>query len=429
MADPPVGRIGVLLLGLCFATASWNAVVLHGFQLADWMLAAAAVVVALDCIPEFDAIRPPPVGMWLGAILLILSGVWSAVEAPSAGYLAQRYVIVNPYLAYGNGKAPAGSLTQLAKFEIALIVLPIVVSCARLTRRDVAFLVDCWLVGTTINALCAISDQFLHTAFYRSLVGFVDVTGRQAGLTQQPNHLALAIALAIPIAATWLNRRRVPGVLMLIVLFVALLLTGSRGGLLVGILALPVTMLALNETRRWAFWCVGGGLLAFAAYASNPARLVAHTRFGSQAAKLSDSSRLHLLRQGIADWLHSPWHGVGFTVINDAHEVHIQLLAAGGVVAMAGALAYGYSMVGAARRSARMDPLLGRALLIAICSWLLCMFVENQLTNLYLYMPVALVAVLGQQGEVAMRYSTFGSSRSDTAKLTGLAATSHTPVG
>ena len=397
-------RLSVGLLGACFATISWNAVLLHGIQFADWLLLAAAIAIGMDVLASQDVVRLPPAGMWLGAGLIATAGLWSALSPASPNYLAQRYVAPNAYEIYGHGKRAASNLAQLGKFEIALIVLPALVACVRLSHRDVRWLANCSLFAAVVNALVAVSDKFVHTTLSDRLLGFADSSGREAGLTLQPNHLAVAIVFAIPIATTWLASRRSRGVVVLVILFVGLFLTGSRGGLVAGVLALSLSIVSMQRIRRAAFWLGSAALLVFAALANDLSRVAGLTRFRDATAQLSDSSRLHLIGQGFADWFHSPWHGIGFIAATDAHEVHLQLLAAGGVLALAGALAYGAVMLSAARAAAHSDEILGRALLIIVCSWLALMFVENQLTNLYLFAPVALsLALIDAHGSSELR--------------------------
>lgn len=389
------GRAGLGLLGAAFATASWNAVFFHGLQVTDWLLAVAGALLLLDALGRRSPIRGLPAGMTIGAVLLAGAGCWSVLVPTSLNYLNTRVVEVSPYAVYGRGRGESSDGSSLIKFEIALFVLPLLLCVAAATPRQVRRLLDVTLLGTTANALVAISDKVAHTGISTHLLGFHDITGRQSGLTQQPNHLGIAIVLAVPLAVAWMTQRKRSGIVIVAILLAGLYLTGSRGGLVAGAGAVPITMLAIRRTRSAGFWLSASGLVVIGAFANT---LLSHTRFRSATGRASDLSRSQLRNQAWRDWLHSPWHGIGFSKLTEAHEVHLQLLAAGGVVALLGFAVYMTSVMRRAVAAARVEPIYGRALLVALFAWLALMFVENQLTVLYLYVPIAAVIALTPTG-------------------------------
>jgi hypothetical protein len=396
--DTAFRRLGFRLLVLSFATASWNAVMVRHIQLGDIFLAAAAVCLGCDVlatmrVPRWTLTR----GMWIGAVLIGMAGLWTAVSPASHDYLAARYDGIVAYVPPGIGR-PGGNLTQLGKFEVALIVLPLLALMAAPTRRRLRVLTEAWLFATVANAFVAIADRFAHTGISLHLLGPLGVSaGRQAGLTQQPNHLALAIAMVIPVAIAWQIRtgRRRAGLSMIAVLFVGLYLTGSRGGLAAGAVAVPLTLYLYRPARRQVWWIGWAALLITAFYGQRLVDLaLRRNRLGGTAG--SDVARSLVRHQGWADFWHSPLHGIGYSVINDAHEVHLQLLAAGGVLALIGFAVYMTSAARMAWRAGRIDQLYSRALLVSIGAWLMMMFVENQVSDRYMFVPVAIALTLGR---------------------------------
>lgn len=389
--------LGLLLLGLCFATASWNAVLIHGVQLDDLLFAGALTCIGIDSWTSGVPRRPLPNGMWVGAALIALAGIWTAYSPPSASYMSLRHEVINPYVQFGSGAGNGGNLTQLVKFEVSLIVLPLCVTMARPTRGEIRWLADMWLFAAVTNAVAAIMDQYAHTGISHHLLGFIDTSGRQSGLTQQPNHLALAIVFAIPVAIAWIaaNRRLPLAILLLTVLFWGLLLSGSRGGLVAGACAIPASMLAFRDTRKMIWWVGYAVLILAVIFEQKLATLVNSSRLGGGATvEGSNAARALTRQQGWTDFGYNPLHGIGYSVIDQANEVHLQLLAAGGVLALTGFVIYITAVLRMTFRGAQIDELYGRAFIVTIVLWLALMFVENQLTNLYLYVPIALAAAL-----------------------------------
>jgi hypothetical protein len=396
LVDGAARRLGLWLLGACFATASWNAVYFHGLQLCDWFLLAAAMATALDVLSRPEVLRLPPPGIWVGGLLIALAGIWTAVFPASAAYLSHRYNPISNLPLLGAG---GGNLEQLAKFEIALLAVPAVVLAARPALREIRSLADCLVFAGVASSFVALTDKLGYTHINARLVGAIDISGRESGLTQAPNHLAVAIVLAIPLGAALAARRRSIGWASVVMLLVGLYLSGSRGGLVAGVAALPATLLVIQRTRNSLFWVVSATLVGIAAFAPDLSRLAGSTRLSSGGAVESDLLRRQLLQQALHDWAHSPLHGIGFAEITSAHEGHLQLLAAGGLCAFVGFVVYMGSALRRMAAASHADEVLGRALAVSTVAWLALMFVENQLTNVYLYAPIGLILALAEHNQ------------------------------
>jgi hypothetical protein len=123
------------------------------------------------------------------------------------------------------------------------------------------------------------------------------------------------------------------------------------------------------------------------------AAIAAESRLAGGFGAESDYARSLLQQQGLLDFQLSPIYGIGFQYLDSAHEVHLQLLAAGGLIALLGYVVYWWSAARMGFKATKVDQLLAPLLCASIISFLVINFVENQVADLYLYVPVALLSV------------------------------------
>jgi hypothetical protein len=106
----------------------------------------------------------------------------------------------------------------------------------------------------------------------------------------------------------------------------------------------------------------------------------------------SGAVRSLLARQAQADFAHNPIVGVGYEVLVEAHSIYLQIIASGGLFLAAGMALFWFGIVRDGWHL-RQNPL-ASALLTSVILWLLAGAVENQLTDRYIYFPVAALATL-----------------------------------
>jgi hypothetical protein len=398
-------RLGLALLTLSFLSISWNAVRIKGLEPGQILLGLAAGVLALDAFRTRESPFHVPVGMVIGAGLILLAGLLTAILPPSPGYIAARFVVPNPEVLYGNAVVGGDNLTQLGKFEIALIVVILTVLLLKPTIAEARRLAGCWAVSALISAAVAVSDASGHTSISTQLLGFVDTSGRQAGLSEQANHLAVAMAIVVPIVLYWLVHGRgwlkVAAVFSLGLVGYGALLAGSRGGF-VGVLLAGALFILMTPRLRVKVAVIGIPLLllgacvmalAFPAVLSTIATDV-RLAGDSDSSASSDVLRSLAAQQALLDVQQSPVWGIGFDHLNEATEVHLQMLAAGGVLALVGYIVYWITVLRKALVARFVDTPLTTALVASVLTFLLLNFVENQVADTYLYVPAALLVAL-----------------------------------
>lgn len=395
------------LLGFGFIAVTWNAVRIGPLEPADAFLLAACGVLAIDALWRRRAPWIPTV-LLVGAALIVVSALFTTLSPPSVAYLGARTVfdnpaLNNPYIVYGLHSATAGgNLTDLAKFLVALIVLPAAVQMLGPTPADIRKLAAAWAVSALISAAVAITDAAGVTHVSAALLGYVPADGRQAGLSVQPNHLALALVLATPVVLSWLRAKAWPARALaapaILLLVVGELLSGSRGGLIGALLAAVLTFAAVPalrpSPRALAVLVPGACLLLLVVGLSLVSDASTVSRLGALSGDLSDAQRALAQTQAITDFTTSPLHGIGFDHIAEAHQELLQLLAAGGVIGFLGYAVYWFGAVRTGFIARRIDPNLASVLIVSMVCFLVVSLVENQVTDRYLYVPVALTVGL-----------------------------------
>jgi hypothetical protein len=399
-------KVGFRLLLLGCAMSSWNAVIFHSVRPTDAILVLALVILGADGIMS-QKLSGLPRQLVMGSVLIAVAGLFSEFQPPSAEYLSTRLNFVSARVTFGNFEAKQHNLTELAKFEVALVAVPLVFVLLRPALRELRQLASAFLVSVLISCVVAMTDQANLTHISTKLVGYESHSGREAGLTLHSNYLAASCALAVPVAALWLTdrttRRRAAGVTAIAIILVGTLLTGSRGGAVGVALALAVSLFVLRGAR-WVL-VVGAVIVPIVLIAtynqlSNVTQFVlTRTRIsGATSAQVASASRAVLRNQGFADFGYHPLQGIGYQVISQAQEVHIGLLAAGGLLGFVGWVIYIWGAVLRIRPARKADLQLAQAMAITIFTWLILNFVENQVTDRFLYIPSGIVLALARIG-------------------------------
>lgn len=394
-----VRTLGYVLLVIGFVALPWNAVTIPGFPLADVPIFAGTAILSLEFLLGAKVWLPKT--LLIGVALLVLAGLLSEVLPPSAQFLSSRIDVAsfdtfNPLnLAARN----TDDLLNLAKYLVAVAVLPVVAVIAVHDRpRRVQALAYAWLGGIAISSAVAVTDHLGVTHISSSLIGFTDISGRQPGLSVQPNHLGVQIVMGVPLAVyLWSRGRRALSVGYLILGFLGLYVAASRGAVAAAVVALLLAVLVQPGVRRHAGAILYGTGVAALVYAmiGNPEALLSKLRLtASVGTAVSDSERSQLRHQAVLDWQHSPLFGIGYGHANDGHVIFLQVLAAGGLIALAGFLFLTVGTMYSAWRGVTVESSLARALIASTAAWLVIGLVENQLTDQYLYVPIALVVAL-----------------------------------
>ena len=308
-------------------------------------------------------------------------------------------------------------LSYVLRFVGTLVLLPVILCRSARTDTGRDLLIRCWMWSVIINGGVGLMDLLLHTGIGSSITGIEYAQNRQAGLTLQPNHLAVIGVMALPVALQRLASARNPselcfGLLATIASAGGVLASGSRGGIAVALVVGPL-LFALQRLQRARLIAVAGilvGMVALAPLAglggssdllNGLNRLKQTTKTSDDVSvTFSDQQRREQLDKALEAVQTRPLTGVGFTTVRLAHNTYVQVLAGGGVLALLGFLWFIAGGLREGVRLARSRELapdaasLSAALTVALAAWFIGGLVQPPLFERYLYLPLGILLAM-----------------------------------
>lgn len=382
MRDRPTSAAAVFLL-LAALVSPWNALTLLGQQPVDLFIAATTAMTLVSLLSQRATVPRLPQWIAVGFVSIFIT---TMVHTAAQSSFAQL----------GAG----------LKWILAATLVPwLCLTCSRQTPSFPTWAAKAWVTGIAASASVALSDYFGITAINQTLVGYVNISGRQGGLTTQPNNVGLTCAMGVPLALYFAQRQRRWSVVVVVLLGGAIV-SGSRAGQASFILAslatvrwiLPIKGDAKSTKRLLLF-----GTLSFAALLlASPAirgKLEPMQRLFSNdnAVQRSNEGRIELLKDAIAAFRRNPLIGGGFDQLKNGHSIPVQLLATGGVILFCGFTFYiGFALKKGWQLRNESESGTGPAAAIGVGSWLAAGLVSNAISDRYLYFTVATIAVYRQ---------------------------------
>lgn len=394
-------RLVYAAVGILVLTITWNGFRIGGGAFGDLLMAMAFAALVVSLVVER---RWPVIPGWLAlagigyALAGLLSGVFPASHALTNQIKLEQLsqAVVPGFL------PPRSNTTFLIKFELAAVLLPLLVVAAGTTRARCSRLLDLWTIGCVINAAVGVLDiAGIHLAPH-ALAGT-----RSSGLTIHPNYLALTSLMGAPIAMIWVGRSRRwtwAGLISVLVLVGGVYASGSRDGIVTMVGLIVLTAFAVPRFRRAiapALPLIAGGFAAIVTLVllfTNLGNQILHqVRLGGNgvSAAASDMQRSNAAHVAFAQIRARPIQGVGFSVIEDAQVIYLQVLAAGGLIAGAAFVTYVGGVLRAAWRAWTLEPADEVvAATVVVIGWLINGIVDSQLADKYVYVvPGILIAL------------------------------------
>jgi hypothetical protein len=385
----------MVLTGLAVATITWNGFRSGGTSPPDLLLIAAAVGIAY-CWSQ-GTIQVPLPGWLVGAGVILLA----------SQLLNQFFFVPNPPLDPPPSFTPPGpAIVTMARFELAFLIVPIVIGAVASSWKRVNLLANLWVLSATISAAIGFVDGFTGAGLGASITG-VDVGGRAAGLAIHPNTFALTCSMTLPIAllraAQLRGLGRAAAIAASCLLSGGVLVSGSRVGLVSLVLAIGFTCMLIPRLRSRivVIGLTGLVLMVLVAPSGNPLSEGFDRLSGGGDSSAANGQRSSQFKESLDIALDYPVTGVGFTVIADAHTLPLQFWETAGFLGVLALVLYatgtfrtGWRLYHDRRLPSGGRPLVG-ALTISFAVWLIAGLLQNEIADRYIFVPVGLLLGLG----------------------------------
>jgi hypothetical protein len=317
------------------------------------------------------------------------------------------------------------STTKGLFWIFAILIVPLaIIACTAIERRVAVWTMGAFATGAAISSVVAITDLTGITPRVGQLLARGTVSrapmfgafgesyenGRMPGLADHPNTLGFTVMISIPIMVYFMGTMRwkwIPAV-VLVALFGGVVVSGSRAAqALAPLVAVAAALCLPNRRSLTRFFSIFGlavvaGIVGLLLYLPGNIRpKVFRVIQGLNADKYvispeqaSDADRVTLLRTGVADWEKYPVFGAGIRHIVEAHNIYLQLLAAGGVVLLMAMLVFWFWMLRDCWQLSKLGIVYARFLMVSIGVWLVLGMIENSMTERFLYFTVGCIAAL-----------------------------------
>lgn len=305
----------------------------------------------------------------------------------------------------------------------ALYVVPLaIIAAAAIERRVVEWVMAAYVSGVVVSGAVALTDMLGLTRIastlnrHRESANPLDYRWgeRQAGLSDHPNMLGMVCVISLPFVIYFMSQRRwtwFSGV-ALIAVSAGILATGSRGAQAIYLPTVVIALLCLPQKRtaaRTLLVCVAvmivAGVVLLSTVLATYRRWFLRFTGGGQPfeAQRSNENRVGLLQQAWNDFQRYPLFGAGIRHIGEAHNIYLQLLAAGGVVLTTGLLVYFFCLLRDCWRLSREGTTFARFLTVSIGAWLVLGLLQNQIVDREMYFTVGCVAALVATANAGVR--------------------------
>jgi O-antigen ligase len=387
--------IVMVLTVLAVVTITWNGVPPASMAAPDLIL--LVVVPAVGFCWLQGRIQVPLPGWLVGAAAILIA----------SQLLNQFFLVPDPPQDPPPSFTPPGpALLTLFRFELAFLVVPIVIGAVASSWRRVNLLANLWLLSAAISAAIATFDGFTGAGLGPSITG-VDGGGRAAGLAIHPNTFALTCAMTLPIgllrAVQLRGWGRAAAIIASCLLAGGVMVSGSRVGLVSLVLALGLTALLIPKLRSRivVVGLTGVVLTVLVAPTNNPLLEGINRLSGGGDSTLANGQRSDQFHESLEIALDHPVTGVGFTVVADAHSLPLQVWETAGFLGILALVLYSAGVFRTGWRLYREQglprgsPQLAGVLMISFAVWLIAGLLQNEIADRFIYVPVGLLLGLG----------------------------------
>lgn len=370
-------------------------------------LALGLFLLAIFTSP-MDATRVGPIGAMADVLLLAASTLALARfllrgrPVPAGRYVpvvaAAALLALAGAIGTFNSTAQAESFINLMRFIVTTMLMPLAVASLAPRRAEVRRMAWAYVLGCTASSLV-------------SFTAMNPVVGRSAGLSSHPNVLGISVAFALALLAGLVDRTSVRqrwyGAACAIVLLGGLSRSGSRAAVIALLVGLGA-YLAITHRYRAAWYLltivVIGASVILAGFVGLPGdSALGRITQASVGTRESNEARAVLAAVVIERVDSHPIMGSGFGNATEAHNIYIQIVDIGGLLAIAGFVALTTSILRSGW-AGRRDPMVVGPLAMYI-GYLTSGIVANSLWDRWLWFPIVIGLAASQGSDRAPRTS------------------------
>jgi O-antigen ligase len=315
------------------------------------------------------------------------------------------------YRDLSTGKVETSSSAELAgQLLVATTIVPMIVALTVTSRSRARILISLWLAGTAMSCIVALLAAFGHIELQQALTGhnysvlaYHEEAGRYTGLAVHAVLLGISAAMSVPIALSRMSstKHTLRYGLLTGVYCAAALVSGSRSAVIGIFAAFALIFIWNSRSRRRIFILLFTG--SFTAYVtgisssslSTIQRLFGENTLASSSAGQSDSTRLNHYSEALQAIFARPLTGYGFQGLHGAHNIVLELLSSGGILALTGyfLIVGGVLRAGLLVRSRlpfdlRVDAI---GVVGALVAFLVVSMVDNASLDRFVYLPVGII--------------------------------------
>lgn len=399
-ARVPTDRLLWASTCLFVLTITWNGIRVGGGAFGNMFLALAVVSLIAHVLVTRNALPLPPALLLVG-LGLLLAQTLSLVFPPNVALTNKSEIQFLSLFLTPVYLPPRSDIAELLKFEVSIVLVPVLMMTAAVTARRCGRLLDLFAISAVVSALVATLD---YHGFGLGPIP-LQVDRRAAGLAIHPNYLALGATMAIPLVMLWFARAdvrwRLAGLAAVPILLLGVMASGSRAGAVTAAVAVVVPVVIVPRLRgNLSIALPVLGMVAVVALTSTSLgrQVLEQVRLsgGSNTAG-SDFQRAYAGQVAHEQIQARPLQGVGFSVIADAHNIYLELLAAGGVIALSAFAVFCGSLAAATRRvlaGPHRDTVAVAALSTVL--WLISGVVGNEVADKFLYVVPGVILALAR---------------------------------
>jgi O-antigen ligase len=347
-----------------------------------------------------DATRVGPIGALADVLLLAAATLalarflWAGRSVPADRYLpvvasAGVFALAGTIGTF-NSTATGESVVNLMRFVVTTMLMPLAVASLAPRRPEIRRMAWAYVLGCTVSSIV-------------SFTTVNPVVGRSAGLSSHPNVLGISAAFALALLAGLVDgasvRQRWYGAACAVVLLGGLSRSGSRAAVIALLVGLGA-YLAITHRYRAAWYllavvAIGGSAVAMGLVTLPGDSALGRITQSSVGTKQSNDERAELAAVVIDRVDHHPIMGSGFGNATEAHNIFIQIVDIGGILAITGFVALAVSIIRSGWLG-RRDPLVVGPLAMYI-GYIVSGLVANSLWDRWLWFPIV-IGLAASQG-------------------------------